>query len=255
LHITPEFEYFRNFIYIGMENYYQPNNLKMKKIILLITNVLIGVTLSAQTMVFNVQEIKAKEFTENKMEEAYETCCADMKPNKGGFALQVIGKGADNGMTHRLIWYWELGEDLWEGTDIDEKAPLWWSQMDNYVEEYGESYMGRGLSRQEGTNEDYKWTHFYDFKVDDPNQFKIGHDKIVNKFKKEFEGRWVGFGTYDINRPNGATHWVGISGENNVDHVMLLDKLQSQSEFIKMLAERGKSENVRDYMIKNIKTY
>ena len=25
-----------------------------------------------------------------------------MKPNKGGFALQRIGKGADNGMTHNL---------------------------------------------------------------------------------------------------------------------------------------------------------
>jgi hypothetical protein len=36
---------------------------------------------------------------------------------------------------------------------------------------------------------------------------------------------------------------------------MLMDKLQSQSEFIKMLAERGKSENVKDYMVKDLKTY
>ena len=218
------------------------------------TNVLIAVTLSAQTMVFNVQEIKAKDFAQSDIEAAYETCCADMKPN-GGFALQVIGKGADNGMTHRMIWYWELGEDLWEGINIEEKGTLFWSQMDNYVEEYGESYMGRGLSRKEGTNEDYKWTHFYDFRVDEPNQFKTGHDKIIKKFEKEFEGRSVGFGTYDINRPDGATHWVGISGEGNHDHVMLMDKLQSQSEFIKMLAERGKSENVKDYMVKDLKTY
>ena len=246
MHITPAFEYFRNFIYIEMENYYQPNNLKMKKIILLITNVLIGVTLSAQTMVFNVQEIKAKDFAQSDIEAAYDTCCGDMKPNKGGFALQVIGKGANNGMTHRLIWYWELGEDLWEGTNVDDKAPLWWSQMSNYVEEWGTSYMGRVLSRQEGTNEDYEWTHIWDLKIDDPNQFKIGHDKIIKKFKTEFEGRWVGFGTYDINYPNGATHWVGVSGKDDHDHVMLLHKLQSQSEFIKMLAERGKSENVRD---------
>ena len=56
-------------------------------------------------------------------------------------------------------------------------------------------------------------THIWDLKIDDPNQFKIGHDKIIKKFKKEFEGRWVGFGTYDINYPNGATHWVGVSGE------------------------------------------
>ena len=81
MHITPAFEYFRNFIYIEMENYYQPNNLKMKKIILLITNVLIGMTLSAQTMVFNVQEIKAKDFAQSDIEAAYDTCCGDMKPN------------------------------------------------------------------------------------------------------------------------------------------------------------------------------
>ena len=227
----------------------------MKKIIFFIINLLVAATLSAQTMVFNVIEVKAKEYSANEMEEAYETCCTDMKPNKGGFALQAIGKGADNGMTHRMLWYWELGENLWEGVDTEVKGPLFWSQMDNYVEEYGESYMGRVLSRQEGTNEDYEWDHIYDLKVDDPNQFKIGHDKIIAKFKKEFEGRWVGFGTYDINHPNGATHWVGISGEGTHDHVMLLDKLQSQSEFIKMLAERGQVENVRDYMIKNLKQY
>ena len=76
------------------------------------------------------------------MEEAYETCCKDMKPNKGGFALESIGKGVDNEMTHRLVWYWEMGEDLWKGTNIDEKAPLWLAQMDNYVEQCGESYAG-----------------------------------------------------------------------------------------------------------------
>ena len=227
----------------------------MKKIIYLMINLFVAATLSAQTMVFNVIEVKAKEYSANEMEEAYETCCSDMKPNNGGFGLQRIGKGADNGMTHRLIWYWEIGKDLWEGIDTDGKGELFWSQMDNYVEEYGEGYKGRSLSRQVGTNEDYVWEHIWDIKIKDPNQFKTAHDKIVKKFKKEFEGRWVGFGTYDINSPNGATHWVGVSGENEDDHVMLLDKLQSQSEFVKMLAERGQVENVRDYMIKNIKEY
>ena len=73
----------------------------MKKIIFLIINVLVAATLSAQTMVFNVIEVKAKEYSANEMEEAYETCCTDMKPNKGGFARQANGKGAEKGMTHR----------------------------------------------------------------------------------------------------------------------------------------------------------
>ena len=121
---------------------------------------LVSGLISAQTIIFNVQEVKAKDFSQKKMEEAL-TCF--MKPNKGGFALH--GKGADNGMTHRFVWYWEMGEDLWEGTNVQEKAPLWRAQMDNYVEEYGESYSGRVLSNHQGTNEDFKWVHIWDYKV------------------------------------------------------------------------------------------
>ena len=227
----------------------------MKKIHYLIPLFLVSVFVSAQTMVFNAREVKAKDYLESKLVEAYETCCKDMKPNKGGFALQRLGKGAKDGMTHRFIWYWEIGEDLWEGTDVGDKAPLWWSQMNNYVEEFGESYMGRVLSRQEGSNENYKWNHVWDMKVSDPNQFKKAHDKIVKKFKKQFEGRFVAFGTYDINYPNGATHWVAVSGESDHEHVMLYDELQKQSEFIKLLGERGKVEDVKDFMVTSLKTY
>ena len=227
----------------------------MKKIIFLMAYLIVVGSLSAQTMVFNVQEIKAKDFSESDIAAAYETCCGDMTPNKGGFGIQSIGKGGDDGMTHRLVWYWEIGENLWEGTNVQERAPLWWSQMSNYVDEWGESYSGRTLSRQVGTNDDYKSTHIWDIKIDNPNQFQNAHDKIVKKFKKEFEGRWVAFGTYDINYPNGATHWVGLSGANENDHIMLYDKLQKQAEFVKLIGERGEVENIRDYMVENIKFY
>ena len=226
----------------------------MKKLFLVTCLILAG-SLSAQTTGFSVWEIKAKDFSEKKIEEAYESCCADMKPNKGGFGVRQIGKGGDNGMTHQLFWWWELGEDLWEGTNIEEKAPLWWNQMGNYVEEWGESYSGRILSFQGRTNEDYELLHIWDIKIDDPNQFKIAHDKIVKKFRKELEGRLIGFGTYDINYPSGATHWVGVSGKDDGDHMMLYDKLQKQPEFIELIVERGKVENVRDYMVKDLITY
>ena len=231
------------------------NQTKMKKIFFLTACFFVSASIYSQTMVFNVQEVKVKDYLENKLEEAYDTCCTDIKPHKGGFALQKIGKGADGGMTHRFVWYWEIGEDLWEGTDIWDKAPLWWSQMNNYVEEWGESYAGRVLSRKEATNEEYTWTHIWDIKTDDPNKVKLAHDKIVNKYKEEFEGRWVAFGTYDINYPNGATHWVGVSGKDDHDHIMLYDKLQKQSDFIKLANERGAIEDIRDYMIMNLKTY
>lgn len=64
----------------------------MKKYFYLIPFFLVSIFVSAQTMVFNVQEVKVKDYLEDKLEEAYETCCKDMKPNKGGFALQRLGK-------------------------------------------------------------------------------------------------------------------------------------------------------------------
>ena len=36
---------------------------------------------------------------------------------------------------------------------------------------------------------------------------------------------------------------------------MLYDELQKQSEFIKLIGERGKTEDVRDYMVTNLKSY
>ena len=36
---------------------------------------------------------------------------------------------------------------------------------------------------------------------------------------------------------------------------MLYDKLQKQSDFMKLITERGKSENVKDYLVRNIKSY
>ena len=47
----------------------------MKKIHYLIPLFLISIFVSAQTMVFNVIEVKSKDYLESKMEEAYETCC------------------------------------------------------------------------------------------------------------------------------------------------------------------------------------
>ena len=134
-------------------------------------------------------------------------------------------------------------------------APIFYAFEGNYVAKWGDSYCGRALSMQGGTNEDYEWTHIWDIKIDDPIKFKTAHDKIVKKFKKEFEGRFVAFGAYDINYPDGATHWVVVSGKDDSDHMMLYDKLQKQPEFIELIVERGKVKNVKDYMVKDLKTY
>ena len=83
--------------------------------------------------------------------------------------------------------------------------------------------------------------------------FKKGHDKIVNSFKEDFSDRLVGFGTYDINKPNGATHWVAVSGLNEQDHMILYDKLQKDEKFLKLIQERGETEEVQDYAVKHLR--
>ena len=55
---------------------------------------------------------------------------------------------------------WE-SEDLWKGTNIDENGGLKWITM----LKNGENLMQVVLTKQNGTNEDYKTMHIWDIKV------------------------------------------------------------------------------------------
>ena len=48
--------------------------------------------------------------------------------------------------------------------------------MNNYIEEWGESYCVGAFSRPQGTIENYEQTHIWDIKIDDPNQFYYRSD-------------------------------------------------------------------------------
>ena len=65
------------------------------------------------------------------------------------------------------------------------------------------------MSWKEGNLETNPEVHIWDIIPEDPTAFKVAHDKIVDEFKSEFKDRVVGYGTYDIGMPNGATHWDG----------------------------------------------
>ena len=94
--------------------------------------------------------------------------------------------------------------------------------------------------------DDERSRHIWDLKVKNSKQFKIGHENLVKRLKKEFDGREVAMGSYDFNGPNGATHWVIISGLDMEDHLMLYDELQKQDDFYVLLSERGEVERVGD---------
>ena len=206
------------------------------------------ISLTAQTMAFTAIEIKAKKFTQTDIEEAFDKVFEGVKMNQAGVTLERIWMGGTKGMTHRLVWMSTLGVDMMDkGAITPDKNDAFWSKMNNYIEEWGPGTSGRILSWQEGDTKKTPSVHIWDLKVKDQNQFKEGHDNIVKSFKDEFAGRVVGFGTYDIARPNGASHWLAVSGKDRNDHLMLYDKLQKSSKFIKLIQERGAVEDVRDY--------
>ena len=116
-------------------------------------------------------------------------------------------------------------------------------------------YSGRILSWKEGNTEENNYVHIWDYIHENPKPFKIGHDKIVKKFKNDFQGRVVGFGTYDLQRPDNATHWVALTGKNHEDHMMLYEKMQNNSELTKLIAEGGNRVAVKDYLAEILKIY
>lgn len=210
--------------------------------------------LAAQTQAFTAVEFKAKDFTQKDIAEAFDKVFEGVKMNQAGVTLERLWMGSTEGMTHRIVWMSTLGVDMVdEGAISPDKNEAFWSKMNNYIEEWGTGTSGRILSWQEADVKETPYVHIWDIKVQDQNQFKKGHDNIVKSFKEDFDGRFVGFGTYDIAKPNGASHWVIVSGKNRNDNLMLYDKLQKSNKFIKLIQERGDFENVRDFEIEVLK--
>ena len=202
-------------------------------------------------MAFSVVEIKAKPFTQKDIKEAFEKAFKDVKMNKGGIVIERFTAGKNEGMTHRIVFLYTLGEKMIEdefwGSD---KNSAFWAKMSNYVEEWGSSSSGRMLSWKEGDTDKMPQVHIWDIIPEDPVAFKTNHDKIVKEFAEDFEDRVVGFGTYDIGLPNGATHWVGLTGKDTQDHLMLYDKMEKKKRFMELLAKRGNFELVKDFELK-----
>ena len=227
----------------------------MKKLIFLFLFLTTLIKLEAQTTAFVAVEIKAKDHTQNDIAEAFDKIFEGVKINQGAVILERLWAGRSDGMTHRMVWLSTLGVDLFDEGDISpDKNTAFWAQMNNYVEEWGSLSSGRMLSWQPGVFEKNPFGHIWNLKGVNESQFKKGHDNFVKEFSSDFEGRVVGFGTYDINRPDGATHWVAVTGKDRMDHLMLTDKISKSSKAKKLLSERGPGEVVKDFEVEILKT-
>ena len=224
----------------------------MKKILFLIAFFTTTI-LSAQTGGYWAMEFKAKTNMENNISEAFDKVFKDIKLNKGAIVLEELSTGSQ-GMTHRIVWSFTLGIDM---MDKDALSPDKWdaftSKLTNYVEVWGPTYSGRSLSFQMGDHVKNPTVHIWDIKVKDPAKFKVAHDILAKELKDDFIGRDVGFGTYDIGRPNGATHWIYLSGKDGEDHLKLYEKFEKSPEYMKYMKDRGEVTDVKDFELKYLK--
>jgi hypothetical protein len=60
-----------------------------------------------------------------------------------------------------------------------------------------------------------------------------------------------------VNKPNGATHWALVAGEDLNDHMSLYQELQTtQSKaFYKYIEDRGEAVQIGDFIVERLKTY
>ena len=166
---------------------------------------------SAQTMAFSAIEVKVKPFTQKDIKEAFEEVFADVEMNKGAIVLERFTGGDSNGMTHRLVFLYTLGEkmipdEFW----ASDKTAAFWAKMGNYIEDWGVSYSGRMMSWKEGNLETNPEVHIWDIIPEDPAAFKVAHDKIVDEFKEEFKDKLLA----EFDDLDKQTNGVLINSEN-----------------------------------------
>jgi hypothetical protein len=223
----------------------------MKKILFFVA--IFATTMSFAQNAYWAMEFKVKPHSEKELTEAFEKAFKDVKIKQGGVSFENLGTGS-LGMTHRIVFSFTLGVEMMEKDAINpDRNDAFWSKLEYFVEQWGPSYSGRALSFQIGDTINHD-VHIWDIKVKDATKFKAAQDQLVKDFKDDFAGRDVGFGTYDIGRPNGATHWMYLSGKDSEDHLKILDKLEKQPKFIKYIQDRGEVIDVKDFELYILKS-
>ena len=90
-----------------------------------------------------------------------ETYYTNNKMQSGGVVLEKLRHGRPEGMTHRIVWLWELGKrGMVDGELSEFEQSDFRSQLRGLVEKWGMSYSGRMINWVEG---DMKETPFVSY--------------------------------------------------------------------------------------------
>ena len=219
----------------------------------------ITLSVGAQQLVFDITEFAVEPNSQDQIGELFDEFYTDKKFKSGGVVLERLEHGSREGKTHRYVRMWELGKWGME-EDVDKyEGRAFWSRLRNFVDTSvkSERYSGRILSWKEGDTTKTPYVHIWDIKPSDPVAFKKAHDKLVEDAAEAFTDRTVGFGTYDVNQQNGASHWVVVTGSNVGDHLNFLHEIETKysKDLTKWYESRGEVENIRDFMLQILKRY
>ena len=84
----------------------------MRKLLLFVL-LMFSTDIIAQQMAYNVVYVRAEENSEWQIGNLIETYYSENKMKSGGVVLEKLRHGRPEGMTHRIVWLWELGKEEW----------------------------------------------------------------------------------------------------------------------------------------------
>ncbi len=211
----------------------------------------------AQQMAFNFVEVTAKENSEDQIERLFDEFFANRERKSGAVFLERLRHGREDGRTHRIVFLWELNKRGFVTKPQESEGDAFWRGIRNNVESWGEARAGRVMNLNPGDEKKNPAIHIWDIRIEDPVAFAKAQQAMVRALPDTFEDRLVAFGSYDVNKPNGATHWALLSGKDINDHLSLYQDLQTvhNEVFSAYIRDRGKVTQVKDFVVERIKTF
>ena len=227
----------------------------MKKLLYLFI-LLISACISAQNA-FTAIEIQVERGQGGAVAKIVDDFMKDAKfKENSGFNLERLWQGGGD-FTHRFVFYGPIGDrGRAEGDMSEYENNAFWSNIRPFMQKT-RAFSGRVIDWKQG-NDKQSNLLVYDVIVKNPTNYAKAHKTILKKLgSSEFKNRTVAFGTYDVGRPRGATHWVLLSGEGTDDLIMMHKNLQEKyaKEMTEYFTNRGEVIDLRDVRIERISQY
>ena len=174
-----------------------------------------------------------------------------------GLNLERLWQGSGD-KTHRIVFYGPLGNSGRVDGDVKPfQNTAFWASLNYYTSGSGSAYSGRVLDYKEG-NEEQDHFILYDVIIKDMASYMKAHEQITKDMSNGSMGeRTFAVGTYDIGRPNNATHWIALSGSSNDDLIKMHNDFQTTyiDAVTKYFMNRGEVIELKDMRVENLKSY